>query len=101
MTQYQATLFHPDGGHVRDFTGRETVEDVWSMINDMGSRWIFYPLCFVTTQKVVIDTPEGLEFLKGKHIKTVERYLASEWKTRADEICKLINDGMPCSMIYN
>ena len=100
MNTYKAILFHPEGDFVTDFSERKTKEDVWSMVNDMGSRWIFYPIVFVATDKRIVDTPEGLEFLKGKTIKTVQKYLADNWKDRADEICSDINAGIPLSMIY-
>ena len=53
-----------------------TVNDAWKHAEDMGSRWFFYPFCFVTSAsgQSVIDTPANLEFLKGKRVKTVSRF---------------------------
>jgi len=98
---YQAILFHPEGDYVTDFTGRATVQEVWEEIAEMGSRWIFYPLGFVATDKTIIDTPEGLEFLKGKRITTVQKYLARNWEINKDGICEVINDCMPLSFCYD
>jgi hypothetical protein len=98
---YKAVLFHPEGDFVTDFTNRNEIEDVWDMVNDMGSRWIFYPIVFVATDTTIVDTPEGLELLKGKRIKTVKSLLAKEWKLNAQKICDLINEGMPLSYIYS
>ena len=97
---YQATLFHPQGDSVTDFRDTKTKDDVWEAINNMGSRWIFYPLCFVTTEKTVVSTPDGLEFLEGKRIETVRSYLKKEWFNRTEEICQMINAGLPMELIY-
>jgi hypothetical protein len=100
MKTYQATLFHPAGDYVRDFGDSPTIQHVWDRVNDMGSRWIFYPIVFVTTEKTVVDTPDGLEFLKGRRIRTVSRFLKEQWDDRADEIIDLINCGAPMECVY-
>jgi len=98
---YKAILFHPAGDYATDFTDSEDVQSVWSAIEDMGSRWIFYPIPFVCTDKTIIDTCEGLEFLKGKRIATVKKFLAKEWAKDADGICDALNEGAPLDCIYN
>lgn len=100
MKNYQATLFSFDGDKVSDFKNKESVSDVWNEISEMGSRWIFYPIPFVSTEKTIIDAPEGLEFLKGKRIKTAQTFLKNQWAERADEICEMFNAGMPLTLIY-
>lgn len=100
MKNYKALLFSPDGDFVTDFRDRSEIQDVWEEVSEMGSRWIFYPLPFVATDKTVVDAPEGLEFLKGKRITTVINFLKSEWKNRAEEICEGLNEGMPLQFIY-
>lgn len=70
---YKATLIAPDGGCVTDFK-RDTKEQVIYELENIGSRWIFYPFGFVTTDKTIVDTPYGFEFLKGKRIKTAQRF---------------------------
>ena len=97
---YKAILFHPEGDFVTDFRNSKTVQDVWEGINNMGSRWIFYPIPFVATDKTIVDAPDGLEFLKRKRIETVKSFLNEEWKLRADEICEMLNNGMPLETIY-
>jgi hypothetical protein len=89
---YQAVLFAPDGAFVTDFRERETKQDVWNEINEMGSRWIFYPICFVGTDTTIVDAPEGLEYLIGRRIKTVKNILAS---CDQDNLCEHINNGWP------
>ena len=98
--KYQAVLFHPEGDYVSDFWYKGTKQEVWEELAEMGSRWIFYPICFVATDKTIVDVPEGLEFLKNKRIETVVKFLQSEWKQRANEICDLLNDGMPLNIVY-
>ena len=98
---YKAILFHPEGDFVTDFYNKQTKQDVWDLVNDMGSRWIFYPIVFVATDKTIVDTPEGLEHLKGKRISTVKKYLASNWEANKEEICEAINKGYPLSIVYN
>ena len=87
INKYQAVLFHPQGDHVTDFRHMETdhndiglqIEEVWDRINDMGSRWIFYPICFVGTSKTIVSGPDGLEFLFGKRITTVQKFFEKQW----------------------
>ena len=101
---YKAMLFHPDGENVSDFRDRETVQDVWDEINDMGSRWIFYPIPFVATDKTIVDTIDELKFLKGKRIKTVKKYLLNKWnesEEKREEICEVINNGYPLNLVYS
>jgi hypothetical protein len=97
---YKAFLFHPEGDYVTDFEDRNTKEEVWKEVENMGSRWIFYPIALVGTDKRIVDTPEGLEFLKGKGIKKVREFLSKEWKEKAQHICDCINAGMPFNYIY-
>jgi hypothetical protein len=89
---YQATLFAPDGDYVTDFQDKDKKSEVWEKVQNMGSRWIFYPIVFVTTDKTIVDTPEGLEQLKGKRISTVKKILAS---CNQNDLCKYLNNGWP------
>lgn len=54
--------------------GWPTVGEVWDHAENMGSRWYFHPFQFVVTSSglTVVDTPYGLDFLKGKRVKTVK-----------------------------
>lgn len=98
---YKAILFHPEGDFVTDFQNNKTKQEVWDKVNNMGSRWIFYPLPFVATDKTIVETPEGLEFLKGKRINSVKEYLKFQWSYNADKICEGINNGLPLNWIYH
>ena len=97
---YQAVLFAPDGIFVTDFRDREDKQEVWEEIAEMGSRWIFYPIPFVATDKTIVDAPEGMEYLIGKRIKTAAKFLADCYKDNEHDICDQLNDGIPLSMIY-
>jgi len=90
---YKAVLFHPEGDFVTDFTGNKTVQDVWEDLANMGSRWIFYPLAFVCTDKTIADTPEGLEWMKGRKITTVQKFFSQTWPNSKDEICEALSEG--------
>ena len=72
-TIYSAICFAPDGEYVRDFYS-DSKESISEDINNMGSRWFFYPFVFIATEKTIVEAPNCLEFLNGKRIKTVERF---------------------------
>jgi hypothetical protein len=102
-SKYKAILFHPAGDFVTDFEDKKEKLDVWEAICSMGSRWIFYPLGFVATEKTVVDTPDGMEFLKGKRITTVKKYLKDVWAQSPENpelISDTINKGLPLSLVY-
>ncbi len=92
-------LFHPDGGYVSDFRS-ETVAEVWEKIDNIGSRWIFYLITFIATDKTIADTPPGLDFLKRKHIKTARKYFQKQWKERLTEFVIGFQHGLPLELIY-
>lgn len=73
-TTYSAICFAPDGEHVRDFYS-DSKEYISNKIESIGSRWFFYPFVFIATEKTIVEAPDCLEFLKGKRINTVERFL--------------------------
>jgi len=90
--KYKAILFAPDGDYTTYFRDRDTIEDVWKEIENMGSRWVFYPICCVGTDKTIVDVPYGgFEYLKGKRIKTVKKIIAEH----CDELCEALNAGNP------
>lgn len=70
MKSYKLTLLAFDGAKVQEGSFN-TIDKAWDYCNELGSKWYFYPFCFVTTDKTIIDTPELLNHLKGKRIKTV------------------------------
>lgn len=72
-TIYSAIFFAPDGEHVRDFYS-DSKESISGKIENMGSRWVFYPFVFIATKRTIVESPNCLEFLNGKRVKTVERF---------------------------
>lgn len=100
-TTFKAVLFHPDGSSVTDFTDSKTASEVWDKINDMGSRWIFYPLPFVVTEGGFIrETLDEFECFKGKRVETLRRFLLWHWERNKENICEVINNGFPLSLAY-
>jgi len=81
--KYQAILFASDGDFVTDCEG-SSIEEVAEKINDLGSRWYFFPLRFIITtrhgsrvspRQRIVEAPEELEFLKGKTVATVRKQI--------------------------
>jgi hypothetical protein len=85
-TIYSAICFAPDGEHVRDFYSNSK-ESVSKEIENIGSRWYFYPFVFIATEKTIVEAPECLEFLNGKRVKTVERF----FKENEEIVVKLLS----------
>ena len=74
--KYQAVLFAPDGDYVTDFHDIDTIQEVWDCINDMGSRWVFYPFCCVATDKTIVACWDNCAIdLKWKQIKTASKLI--------------------------
>lgn len=91
--KYQAVLFAPDGHYVTD-AHHDTIEEVQNEINDMGSRWIFFPIAFVATENTIVGTPDNLEYLKRKRITTVVKLLETRYAKEPQAMCDEINDGL-------
>lgn len=97
--EYQAILFHPSGDFVKDFRGCKSKEEVWKEIENMGSRWIFYPIAFVATDKTIVDS-NGIKAFEGKRISTVKKMLESQFEKDGERICEALNEGVPLEYIY-
>lgn len=85
MGKYKLICMSFDGDYQTEtpprYDGRaafDTIPETWEFSNDMGSRWFFYPFHFVVTAsgRTIADPPWGLEFYKGKRVKTVAREFA-------------------------
>lgn len=63
-----------DGEYVIEGRDFETSAAAWGRAADMGSRWFFYPFCFVTTAsgKTILDAPQGMAHLVGRRVSTVQ-----------------------------
>ena len=66
-----ARHFAPDGESVSDCHSA-TVDGVWNEVNDMGSRWIFYPISMVVREGSnkrtgrIVSACDGLKHWEGK-----------------------------------
>jgi len=91
MTAYQSIQLADDGDYVTDYNA-PTIEDVWDLVNDQGSRWYFYPYPFVITAKADSDYPrshgsigrkrivsacDGYDWAVGLTVATVAREFAA------------------------
>lgn len=92
MKSYKALLFAPDGHWVTDCRA-ETIKGVIEKLNDLGSKWIFYPLCHfiirdygqvTSPYQRIVDACEPFEFLKGKAITTTQKVIQNNPKIVAD-----------------
>ena len=80
--RYTGILFTPDGDWVTDFKGG-TKKEVIDQLADRGSRWYFYPYEGVirydnitkSSHKRLVDAAPPIEFLRGKSVSTVSKYL--------------------------
>lgn len=65
-----------DGAYVTEGTDFASVDAAWERADDMGSRWYFYPFCFVTTESglTIKDAPEMLKHLVGWRVKKVKQH---------------------------
>lgn len=96
---YHALLFSLDAAHVFDFLGQQTKEDVLKKLENMGSRWFFYPFWFVTTGKTIVATPYGMESLKGKRVKTLQRMFKQAAKHYPDSLQGVASGNWPPSLL--
>ena len=62
-----------DGDYVTEGRDFPTIESAWERASDMGSRWFFYPFCFVTTASgaTIKAAPEGMSQFEGRRVRTV------------------------------
>lgn len=81
---YQALLVSPDGkDYVTDFANSKTIDDVWEAVDNMGSRWFFYPIPFVITSssskvrnKRIVDIPNNyFDVIKNTTVKNAMQFI--------------------------
>lgn len=92
MKTFRLICMAPDGAFVREGE-HKTVSDAWNRFNDMGSRWVFYPVSFVTGSSCsdlarVLDAPSQFSWAKGLSLRSVARHFS----TNSQEICDLLNN---------
>lgn len=79
---YSLVCMSFDGDYVIEGTFK-TLEQAWERNENMGSRWVFYPFRFVSTEslRTVLDAYPPLEFLKGKKISDVKNLFRSVFES--------------------
>lgn len=83
--KYRAMFMSFDGEHKIEGSF-DTIDQAWEYINNVGSRWYFYPFCFVVKGLTVVAVPDQIvEFLRGKRIKTVAK-IFKEHSERPDTL---------------
>lgn len=78
MKRYALHMLAPDGEFITEGSNFPTIEAAWERANNMGSRWIFYPIPVVTGPgsgfPVIRDTPAGMNARwKGKQLRSLIR----------------------------
>ncbi|MDO8705372.1 MAG: hypothetical protein Q7J84_10545 [Sulfuricaulis sp.] len=68
-----------DGDYVTEGRDFADVDAAWCRASDMGSRWYFYPWCFVTSEsgKTIAAAPDGLHHFEGRRVATVQKVFAA------------------------
>lgn len=73
MKKYQVIVMSFDGDYQRELPCFDSIENAWDYCNNMGSKWFFYPFCFIVSGNKIVDSyPLGKRF-KGRFLKTVKR----------------------------
>jgi hypothetical protein len=83
---YTLKCFSPDGQSVTEGEFK-SIGECWYRSNDMGSRWIFYPIHVVTKGKTVCDIADEFGFMKRRKLTTLARYL----RENEDEVIDFLN----------
>lgn len=73
MKRYNVICMSFDGEFKRERPMFDDIEKAWEYSSNLGSKWYFYPFHFVATEKTIIDSPEPLEWIRGKRIKTIQK----------------------------
>jgi len=98
---YKLIFMSFDGAYVTD-SEHDTKESAFEAIENIGSKWFFYPFPFIVMNKTVVETGEGLvnmatgeaympKMFKGKRLATIIKafkevndYLNDEGITNCD-----------------
>jgi len=75
--QYALRCLAPDGEHVTESQDFRTTDDAWERSEDMGSRWVFYPVHIVTTtsnrRPIIRAVPQGMpQAWVGRRLETLK-----------------------------
>lgn len=95
--KYTLRCIAPDGehqterGYERD--GFPTIDAAWDHANDLGSKWIFYPIAVVTAGETIRAVPHGMpEEWIGRKLATLCKAFAAD----SQHVCDYVNGETPC-----
>ena len=62
-----------DGKYQTERPSFSEVAQAWRWSSDIGSKWLFYPWHFVTSEstKTIVAAPHGMEIMEGKRTATI------------------------------
>lgn len=71
---YKAIAFSLDGEYITEGEYK-TIDEVRDLINNWGSRWIFYPITGVVKNKRVVSMCDNFTQLQNKNINTIQKII--------------------------
>jgi hypothetical protein len=94
---YHLKCLATDGEMVTEGRDFDSVSQAWERANEMGSRWIFYPVRVVTTEGGFIrGVPEGCPIdWMGRNIKT----LCKSFAGNEDAVCDYVRGYSPLLLL--
>ena len=76
---YKLIVMSFDGDYKTESPEFENVDDAWSYAGDLGSKWYFYPFCFVIDQaEEIAAAGPMLEHLEGWTLSDVAAHFAEK-----------------------
>jgi len=84
MKNYNVLFLSFDGDSQKEGNFNE-ISEAWDYVNDIGSKWYFYPFCFVVSNKTIKDAPDLLPFFIGKRITTVKKAFKKLYEQTKDQ----------------
>lgn len=72
---YKLIVMSFDGDYKTESPEFENTDDAWDYAADLGSKWFFYPFCFVLNQAgEVAAAPELMEHLEGLTLEDLQAH---------------------------
>ena len=82
--KYKAVLFSPDGEDMVTDYESNSIDEVWELAGNAGSRWFFYPIIGVirnnntnTARNIILDAADEFGFIKNVSVKTAMKLIAN------------------------
>lgn len=94
---YKLIVMSFDGDYKTERPEFENTDDAWSYAGELGSKWFFYPFCFVVNQsEEVVSAPPPMNHLEGMTIDDVAEHfkqvslMPEARNTNADEFAFMV-----------